>query len=234
MLILILWSSDQGYSRAWYPFLVLLNQDLPAKWDFFAVLFTIYLKLSALHWRQWGKKGKSRWGKNVWGQSNLTAGPRILKAVAAAAAWEVKRRREWKIERWQQLQLRDSLLGDFLTFAKRGGWLSSAASCFPEEHIHNFRASRSGDRRMLCSSETSCDWFWSSKIVKRFVGLTAAASRSYCCFITAGMMLSRNKQKKGGRARRWEFKASFSFFWRAKSYLKSAILSIFLYRHFNV
>ena len=42
---------------------------------------------------------------------------------------------------------------------------------FPDEPFHNFIASRSGDRRILCSSRTSHDGFWSSKNVKRFVGL---------------------------------------------------------------
>ena len=41
---------------------------------------------------------------------------------------------------------------------------------FPDELFHNFRASRSGDRRVLCYSGTSCDGFWSSEIVKGFVG----------------------------------------------------------------
>ena len=40
----------------------------------------------------------------------------------------------------------------------------------PGEPFHNFRASRPGDRPILCSSGTSCDGFWSSKIVKGFVG----------------------------------------------------------------
>ena len=38
-----------------------------------------------------------------------------------------------------------------------------------DEPFHNFRASRSGDGRILCNSETSRDGF-SSKIVKYFVG----------------------------------------------------------------
>ena len=40
----------------------------------------------------------------------------------------------------------------------------------PDGPIHNFSASWSGDRRVLCSSGTSCDGFWSSKIVEGFVG----------------------------------------------------------------
>ena len=51
-----------------------------------------------------------------------------------------------------------------------GFWDSSARWALPDEPFHNFRASRSGDRQMLCSSGTSCDGFWSSKIVKGFVG----------------------------------------------------------------
>ena len=44
------------------------------------------------------------------------------------------------------------------------------AKSFPDEHFRNFSASRSGDRRVISSSGTSCDGFWSCKIVKRFVG----------------------------------------------------------------
>ena len=37
--------------------------------------------------------------------------------------------------------------------------------------FHNFRASRSGDRRILCCLRTSWDGFWSSGVVKGSVGL---------------------------------------------------------------
>ena len=45
-----------------------------------------------------------------------------------------------------------------------------SCSSKPDEPFHNFRASRSGDQRVLCTSRTSCYGFWSSKIVKGFVG----------------------------------------------------------------
>ena len=59
--------------------------------------------------------------------------------------------------RWQGLNI-------ILRWARR-------AFVQPDEPFHNLRASRSGDRLILCSSGTSCDWFWSSKIVKGFVGI---------------------------------------------------------------
>ena len=40
----------------------------------------------------------------------------------------------------------------------------------PDRPFRNFRASKSVDRRKLCSSLTSCDGFWSSRIVKGLVG----------------------------------------------------------------
>ena len=40
----------------------------------------------------------------------------------------------------------------------------------PDRPFHNFIASRLGDRRILFSIRTSCDGFWSPKIVKRSVG----------------------------------------------------------------
>ena len=39
----------------------------------------------------------------------------------------------------------------------------------PDRPFHNFRVSTSGDRRNLCTSGTSCDGFWSFKIIKRSV-----------------------------------------------------------------
>ena len=51
--------------------------------------------------------------------------------------------------------------------------------CFqPDRPFHNFRASRSGDRWILCRSG---DGFWSSKIVKGTVG--SYISPSSCCLI---------------------------------------------------
>ena len=41
----------------------------------------------------------------------------------------------------------------------------------PDRLFHNFRASRSGNRRILCSSETSIDGFLDYNIVKGSVGL---------------------------------------------------------------
>ena len=41
----------------------------------------------------------------------------------------------------------------------------------PDRPFHNFRASTSGDRQILCGSGTSCDWFWSSETPKCSVGI---------------------------------------------------------------
>ena len=49
-------------------------------------------------------------------------------------------------------------------------WWGEGLASWPDEPFHNFGALRSGDRRVLCSSGTSCDRSWSSKIVKGFVG----------------------------------------------------------------
>ena len=62
----------------------------------------------------------------------------------------------------------------------------------PDEPFPNFRASRSGDRRTLCSSGSSCDGFWSYKIVKGFVGhrhLASSLNPPYIFFST-GQFLS--------------------------------------------
>ena len=40
----------------------------------------------------------------------------------------------------------------------------------PDRPFYNFRASKSGGRRILCSSETSCDRFLSSRVVIGSVG----------------------------------------------------------------
>ena len=47
---------------------------------------------------------------------------------------------------------------------------------WPDWPFHSFKASRSGDQRILSSSGTSCDGLWSSKIVKRSV----RSSKSAC------------------------------------------------------
>ena len=47
---------------------------------------------------------------------------------------------------------------------------SRAGKQMPDEPFHNFRASKSVDRRILCTSGASCDGFWSSNIGKWFVG----------------------------------------------------------------
>ena len=39
--------------------------------------------------------------------------------------------------------------------------------------FQNFRASKSGDRRILIVQKTSCDGLWSSKVVKESVGIEA-------------------------------------------------------------
>ena len=46
----------------------------------------------------------------------------------------------------------------------------SVRQTVPDEPFLNFRASRSGDRRILCNSRTSCNGFWSVKVVKGLVG----------------------------------------------------------------
>ena len=43
-------------------------------------------------------------------------------------------------------------------------------SCMPDRTFHNFRVSRTGDFVKNCSSEMSCDEFWSSNLVKGSVG----------------------------------------------------------------
>ena len=53
------------------------------------------------------------------------------------------------------------------------GWLDVGPFCVPvylDKPFPNFKASKSVDRRTLCSSGTSCDGFYSSKIVKGLVG----------------------------------------------------------------
>ena len=64
-----------------------------------------------------------------------------------------------------------------ITLWKVGSGIGRADSNFffgsqpaTDEPFHNFRASRSGDRRFLCSWGTSYDGFLSSEIVKGFVG----------------------------------------------------------------
>ena len=45
------------------------------------------------------------------------------------------------------------------------------SSCYaPDRPFHNFRAPRSGDRRILCSSGESCDGFLSTEVAKKSVG----------------------------------------------------------------
>ena len=45
-----------------------------------------------------------------------------------------------------------------------------SADAYPGRSIHDFGASKSADRRILCSSETPSDEFWGSTIVKVKVG----------------------------------------------------------------
>ena len=51
---------------------------------------------------------------------------------------------------------------------------TSPLSVFPDRPFHNFRASRSGDRQIKCSSKTPCNGLWSSKVMKESVGLAEA------------------------------------------------------------
>ena len=51
-----------------------------------------------------------------------------------------------------------------------GKSLTEKIENFSDWLFHNFQAFRSGDRRVLFSSETSCDEFWSTKFVKGPVG----------------------------------------------------------------
>ena len=55
--------------------------------------------------------------------------------------------------------------------------VTGAVLYIPDEPFPNVRATKSVGRQVLCSSETSCDGFQSSKIVKRSVGYLF--SRSY-------------------------------------------------------
>ena len=48
--------------------------------------------------------------------------------------------------------------------------------------FHDYRALRSGDRRHLCSSWTSCDGFGCSKIVRGSVGHSHCCCCCCCCF----------------------------------------------------
>ena len=52
----------------------------------------------------------------------------------------------------------------------------SSTLLIPDRTLHNLRSSRSWDRQILCSSETSYRGFWSSKVVKGSVGWS---SREY-------------------------------------------------------
>ena len=61
-----------------------------------------------------------------------------------------------------------SVVRPILKFAKyQGDWI-------PDRNFHAFRASRSGDRRILSSSEASYDAFWSSKVMKVSFGSLGA------------------------------------------------------------
>ena len=49
----------------------------------------------------------------------------------------------------------------------------------PDEPFHEFRASKTADRRILCCSRTLCDRFWSSKNTERLVGSFWKATRVF-------------------------------------------------------
>ena len=73
----------------------------------------------------------------------------------------------WKmIDKWKPLWVFFCVEGRF----KATFWSKLRSLGGPDEPFHNFRASRSGDWPILCSSETSWDGFWSFKNVKVFVG----------------------------------------------------------------
>ena len=66
------------------------------------------------------------------------------------------------------------------------GWPnpSSLINKLPDEPFHNFRASKSMDRAILCSSGTSCGGFQSSKVVKGQSGTACLLARlPWCNFV---------------------------------------------------
>ena len=71
---------------------------------------------------------------------------------------------------WEPLEPKFDNENDVRFFVPLDFGLIKPISNKPDEPFHNFRASASGDWRILCSSKTSCDEFWGTKIVKGFVG----------------------------------------------------------------
>ena len=71
----------------------------------------------------------------------------------------------------------------------------------PDRPFRNFRAWRSGDQQILCSSVTSCDGFWSSKIVKGSVGLSTLLSEARILWHKRpwGRFIKRHKYSKDDR-----------------------------------
>ena len=67
--------------------------------------------------------------------------------------------------------------GALITSKKAWPLLPSQSA--PEQPFHNVRASRSGDWLFLCSSGTQWGEFWSSKVVKRSVGLGTSWRNSW-------------------------------------------------------
>ena len=60
-----------------------------------------------------------------------------------------------------------------------------SSSRLPDEPFHNFRASKSGDRLLLCSSGPSSDGFWGSKVVKGSVGSARSSNKLWAHYIIA-------------------------------------------------
>ena len=96
----------------------------------------------------------------------------------------VVRRKSFKLVKWSvgwvlrvytivrtEVNLWKTTLAEFLK-RLRTSLICNGSYCeYPDKPFHNSGASISGDQQILCSSGTSCDGFWSSKIVKRFVGM---------------------------------------------------------------
>ena len=73
-------------------------------------------------------------------------------------------------------------------------WETFSASCLPDRPFHNFRASGSGDRRIISSSLTSFGGFWSSEVVKRSVGFLQDSLQTFLqLFFISGLCVRTSK-----------------------------------------
>ena len=66
----------------------------------------------------------------------------------------------------------------------------------PDQPFRHFRASRSGDELIFCSSKTSCNGFWSSNIVKGSVGLLLLQIYPGPVLIDSGKQASKKRRKR--------------------------------------